>query len=58
MRVFRFQGIPDAVAYEVRATMRAPHSGHPAQRRGRLLHGDGELRGGTRLHLSRTVTPT
>ena len=30
--VFRFEGIPDAVAAEVRGTMRAPHYGHPAHR--------------------------
>jgi hypothetical protein len=30
--MFRFQGIPDAVAAEVRATMRAPEYGHPAHR--------------------------
>jgi hypothetical protein len=32
MAGFRFQGIPDAVAAEVRETMRAPQYGHPAHR--------------------------
>lgn len=32
MTVLRFQGIPDAVAAEVRKTMRSPQYGHPAHR--------------------------
>jgi hypothetical protein len=32
MSAFRFQGIPDALAAEVRETMRAPQYGHPAHR--------------------------
>jgi hypothetical protein len=32
MTVFRFHGISDAVAAEVRETMRAPQYGHPAHR--------------------------
>ena len=32
MPVFRFLGIPDQVANEVRETMRAPQYGHPAHR--------------------------
>jgi hypothetical protein len=32
MNVFRFTGIADDVANEVRQTMRAPHYGHPAHR--------------------------
>ena len=32
MSVFRFTGIPDTVANEVRQTMRAPGYGHPAHR--------------------------
>ncbi len=32
MRTFRFEGIADSVAAEVRATMRAPGYGHPAHR--------------------------
>jgi hypothetical protein len=32
MSPFRFSGIPDDIAAEVRRTMRAPHYGHPAHR--------------------------
>ena len=32
MTQFRFTGIPDQVATEVRRTLRAPHYGHPAHR--------------------------
>lgn len=32
MPTIRFKGIPTAMAQEVRATMRAPHYGHPAHR--------------------------
>ncbi len=32
MHQFRFMGIPDAVATEVRTSMRAPQYGHPAHR--------------------------
>jgi hypothetical protein len=42
MAVFRFQGIPDAVAAEVRQTMRAPQYGHPAHRE--LARGYGPCR--------------
>ena len=42
MALFRFQGIPDAVADEVRTTLRAPHYGHPAHRE--LAHGYGPCR--------------
>jgi hypothetical protein len=42
MMRFRFQGIPDDVAAEVRATMRAPEYGHPAHRE--LAHGHGPCR--------------
>lgn len=42
MALFRFQGIPDAVAAEVRQTMRAPEYGHPAHRE--LAQGYGPCR--------------
>jgi hypothetical protein len=42
MAAFRFQGIPDAVAAEVRQTMRAPEYGHPAHRE--LARGYGPCR--------------
>lgn len=42
MAVFRFQGIPEAVAAEVRQTMRAPQYGHPAHRE--LAQGSGPCR--------------
>ena len=42
MALFRFQGIPDAVADEVRTTLRAPHYGHPAHRE--LAQGYGPCR--------------
>lgn len=42
MAGFRFQGIPEAVAAEVRETMRAPRYGHPAHRE--LAHGYGPCR--------------
>jgi hypothetical protein len=32
MSLFRFQGIPDALAAEVRTTLRSPQYGHPAHR--------------------------
>lgn len=32
MKALRFQGIPDAIAAEVRRTLRAPEYGHPAHR--------------------------
>jgi len=32
MKTFRFQGIADAIAAEVRQTLRAPEYGHPAHR--------------------------
>jgi hypothetical protein len=42
MEVFRYQGIPAAVADEVRTTMRAPEYGHPAHRE--LARGTGPCR--------------
>ena len=42
MDVFRYQGIPAAVADEVRTTMRAPEYGHPAHRE--LAKGTGPCR--------------
>lgn len=42
MAVFRYSGIPTAVADEVRATLRAPHYGHPAHRE--LARGYGPCR--------------
>jgi hypothetical protein len=42
MAVFRFQGIPDAIATEVRKTMCAPEYGHPAHRE--LAQGYGPCR--------------
>jgi hypothetical protein len=32
MRLFRFSGLPEAIATEVRQTMRSPQYGHPAHR--------------------------
>src|SRR4051794_36440984 len=42
MTEFRFQGIPDELAAEVRQTMRAPGYGHPAHRE--LARGYGPCR--------------
>jgi len=42
MSSFRFQGIPESVAAEVRTTMRAPEYGHPAYRE--LAQGYGPCR--------------
>jgi hypothetical protein len=42
MIMFRFKGIPDAVAAEVRQTMRAPEYGHPAHRE--VAQGSGPCR--------------
>ena len=42
MPTIRFKGIPTAMADEVRATMRAPHYGHPAHRE--LARGYGPCR--------------
>jgi hypothetical protein len=42
MSLFRFQGIPDALAAEVRTTLRSPQYGHPAHRE--LAQGYGPCR--------------
>jgi hypothetical protein len=42
MAPFRFSGIPDHIAAEVRQTMRAPEYGHPAHQE--LAHGYGPCR--------------